>query len=63
MCYPMHHTLFQASADPEGGTGGTNPPGKSQFIWVSIGNEQLDPHLEKVGPLWKKLDPLRYLEK
>ena len=26
--------------------------GKSQFIWVSIGNSQLDPH-----PLWKKLDP------
>ena len=24
-----------ASADPEGGTGGPDPPGKSQVIWVS----------------------------
>ena len=39
-----------ASADPEGGTGGPDPPGKSQVIWVSIGNKQLDPP-------WKKLDP------
>ena len=31
------------SADPEGGTGGPDPPGKSQVIWVSIGNKQLDP--------------------
>ena len=31
------------------GTGGPDPPGKSQVIWVSIGNKQLDP-LEKVGP-------------
>ena len=40
-----------ASADPEGGgggTGGPDPPGKSQVIWVSIGNKQLDP------PPWKK---------
>ena len=29
---------------------GSGPPlGKSQVIWVSIGNKQLDPH-------WKKLD-------
>ena len=43
--------LFNASADPEGGTGGPDPPpGKSQVIWVSIGNKQLDPPLEKVGP-------------
>ena len=28
----------------------TPPPGKSQVIWVSIGNKQLDPP-------WKKLDP------
>ena len=28
-----------ASADPEGGTGGPDPPGKSQVIWVSIGNK------------------------
>ena len=39
-----------SSADPEGGTGGPDPPGKSQVIWVSIGNKQLDPS-------WKKLDP------
>ena len=34
-----------------GGTGGPDPPGKSQVIWVSIGNKQLDP------PPWKKLAP------
>ena len=40
------------SADPEGGQGARPPPGKSQVIWVSIGNKQLDPPppLEKVGP-------------
>ena len=34
------------------GTGGPDPPEKSQVIWVSIGNKQLDPPppLEKVGP-------------
>ena len=40
--------------DPEGGQGvQTPPPGKSQVMWVSIGNKQLDPPpppLEKVGP-------------
>ena len=39
-----------ARADPEGGQGVRTPPGKSQFIWVSIANKQLDPP-------WKKLDP------
>ena len=32
---------------------GSGPPGKSQVIWVSIGNKQLDPPpppLKKVGP-------------
>ena len=30
---------------------GYGPPGKSQVIWVSTGNKQLDPlPLEKVGP-------------
>ena len=44
----------QPSADPEGGRGSGPPlPGKSQFIWVSIGNKQLDPP----PPPWKKLDP------
>ena len=48
------------------GTGGPEPPGKSQVIWVSIGNKQLDPPpppppprpLENVGtPLepWKMI--------
>ena len=31
------------------GSGGPDPPGKSQVIWVSIGYKQLDP-LGKVGP-------------
>ena len=40
-----------SSVDPEVGTGGPDPSGKSQVIWVSIGNKQLDPlppPLEKV---------------
>ena len=54
----------KSSADPEGGGGvggqeGPNPPGKSQVIWGSIGNKQLNPlpgkswtpELEKFGPL------------
>ena len=49
---------MNTSADPEGGggAGGPDPPGKSQVIWVSIGNKQLDPPrkswtpLENVGP-------------
>ena len=34
-----------SSADPEGGQGAgpPPPPGKSQVIWVSIWNKQLDP--------------------
>ena len=45
------------------GTGGPDPPGKSQVIWVSIGNKQLDPPpLEKVGhpspgKCWTPLEP------
>ena len=46
----MHENRKKSSADPEGGTGGPDPPAKSQVIWVSIGNKQLDPP-------WKKLDP------
>ena len=39
--------------DPEGGrAGGPDSPEKSQVIWVSIGNKQLD------HP-WKKLEPLQ----
>ena len=44
-----------------GGAGGPDPPGKSQVICVSIGNKQLN-SLEKVGPPWKKLDPLENVE-
>ena len=32
-----------SSADPKGGQGVRTPPGKSQVIWVSIGNKLLDP--------------------
>ena len=55
------NSMDMSSADPEGGTGGPDPPsGKSQVIWVSIGNKQLDPSgkswtpLENVRPLWKE---------
>ena len=43
-------SLLRTSVDPEGGQGVRTHPGKSQVIWVSIGNKQLDPFLEKVGP-------------
>ena len=34
-----------------GGDRGSGPPLENQFIWVSIGNKQMDPlPLEKVGP-------------
>ena len=50
------------SADPEGGTGGPDPPpGKSQVIWVHIGNKQLEPPppppLEKVGRPLENVGP------
>ena len=50
----------QPSADPDGGTGGPDPPGKSQVIWVSVGNKQLTPPppLDKSCPLpWKNWTP------
>ena len=53
------------SADPEGGTVGPEPPpppGKSQVIWVSIGNKLLDPTWKKLDPPSKMLDPLWNLE-
>ena len=43
----------KSKADPEGGgvgQGFSDPLGKSQVIWGSIGNKQLDHSLEKVGP-------------
>ena len=39
-----------SSADPEGGTGDPDPPGKSQVYGVSIGNKQLDPPGKMDGP-------------
>ena len=57
----LNHEAVRAapSVDPEGGGGGgggggqgvRTPSGKSQNIWVSIGNKQLDTP-------WNKLDPL-----
>ena len=50
------------SADPEGGTGGPEPPPWKITSYMGFaGNKQLDPPpLEKVGPPppWKMLDPL-----
>ena len=54
-----------SSADPEGGDRGSGPPpppGKSQVIWVSIGNKQLDPPWKKLDPPCKMSDPLWNLE-
>ena len=48
------------------GTGGSDPPDKSQVIWVSIGNKQLDtPPPGKIcpPPPWKMLDPVWNLGK
>ena len=50
----LNHEAVRAapSVDPEGGgAGGPDPLWKSQNIWVSIGNKQLDTP-------WNKLDPL-----
>ena len=42
-----------ASADPEGGQGVlTPPPGKSQVMWVCIGNRHLDPPPPPPGKGW-----------
>ena len=46
-----------------GGQGVRTPHGKSQVIWVSIGNKQLDPPGKVGPPPWKMLDPLWNLEK
>ena len=48
---------IDTSADPEGrGDRGSvpPPPGKSQDIWVSIGNKQLDP--PPPGKSWTPLE-------
>ena len=47
-----------------GGSGGPDPLGKSQVIWVSIGYKQLDPLRKSwTPPPWKMLDPPWNLEK
>ena len=53
----LAHSIDHPNADPEGRTGGPDPPpGKTQVIWVSIVNKQLDhpgkswTPLENVGP-------------
>ena len=53
-----------SSADPEGGgdRGSGPPPGKSQVIWVSIGNKQLDPPSKKLDPPGKCWTPSRTLK-
>ena len=58
-------TTPKAWADPEKGGRGFGHPGRSQDIWVSIWNKQLDPaHLEKVAiPFWKNAGPLWNLGK
>ena len=62
----MHHNIMLRSyrnpislssvskCRSRGGQGVRTPPGKSQVIWVSIGNKQLD---TPPPPPWKKLDP------
>ena len=49
--------MMDPNADPERGTGGPDPPphGKSQVIWVSIGNKQLDPP-PPPGKSWTPLE-------
>ena len=39
----MPFCVVASIADPEGGQGVRTPLGKSQVIWVSTGNKQLDP--------------------
>ena len=48
----LQHILMKTTADPGGGggKGGPDPPGKSQVIWVSIGNKHWTSPMEKVGP-------------
>ena len=52
---------YLTSADPDGGQGVRTPPGKSQVIWVSIGNKQLDP-LENAGPPLEPCKMIDFLE-
>ena len=63
LCKTNHRTYVKASADLKGGQGVRAPPGKSQVIWVSIGNKELDPTPGKSLTPWKMLDPLWNLEK
>ena len=54
----MPFCVVALSADPEEGTGGLDPPGNSQVIWVSTGIKQLDPPPGKSWTPWKMLDLL-----
>ena len=55
--------LLKCGSRGGGGVAGVRiPPGKSQVILVSIGNNKLDPPGKSWTP-WKMSDPLRNLEK
>ena len=58
------HLINQFQVRIQRGDRGSRPPGKSQVIWVSIGNiKQLDPPPGKVGPPLENVGPLWNLEK
>ena len=69
----LRHATYQVRIQRggTGGPGGPDPPGKSQVIWVSIGNKELDPPPPPPPPplpgkSWtplEMLDPLRNLVK
>ena len=50
------YILSPTKCGSRGGTGGPDTPEKSQVIWVSIANKQLD-LLEKVGPPLEHVGP------
>ena len=45
--------ISHLKCESRGKTGGPYPPRKPNFIWVSIGNKQLDSSWKKLDPLWK----------
>ena len=68
LVYKCSCLQWSSCADPEGNRGRT-PPGKSQVIWVSMGNKHLlppppppPPPWKKVGHPWKMLNPSESLE-
>ena len=54
MAFLQMHGLIQRGGGGGGGDRGSGPPSprKSQVIWVSIGNKQLDNPWKKLDPLW-----------